>query len=43
MCIYNTAIEDAAHYFFHCPSFAKSRLVLFQATHAFHLLNMDKL
>ena len=26
----------AEHYFFHCPSFAESRMVLFQATHAFH-------
>ena len=39
----NTAVEDAAHYFFNCPSFAECRKVLFQATHAFHPLNMDKL
>ena len=43
MCSCNTAVEDAAHYFFHCPSFAECRTVLFQATHAFHPLNMDKL
>ena len=43
MCSCNIAVEDAAHYFFHCPSFAESRMVLFQATHAFHPLNMDKL
>ena len=43
MCSCNTAVEDAAHYFFHCPSFAESRIVLFQATQAFHPSNMDKL
>ena len=43
ICSCNTAVEDAAHYFFHCPSFAESRMVLFQATQAFHPLNIDKL
>ena len=30
MCSSKTAVEDAAHYFFHCPSFAECRIVLFQ-------------
>ena len=43
ICSCNTAFVDAAHYFFHCPSFAECRMVLFQVTHAFHPFNMDKL
>ena len=35
LCNCNTAVEDAAYDFFHCPSFAES--------HTFHPLNMDKL
>ena len=32
LCSCNTVVEDAAYYFFHCPSFAERRMVLFQAT-----------
>ena len=43
MCSCNTADEDASHYFFHCPSYDDSRILLFRATQAFHPLNIDKL
>ena len=39
----NLEIENAEHFFFHCPKYVNERTILFRETHVFHPLNLNKL
>ena len=42
LCSCNLEIENAEHFFFRCPKYANERMILFQETHGFHPLNLNK-
>ena len=42
LCSCNLEIENAEHFFFRCPKYSNERMILFQETHGFHPLNLNK-
>ena len=42
LCNCNLEIENAEHFFFRCPKYANKRQILFNETHNFHPLNLNK-
>ena len=43
LCICGNFIENANHYFFHCPKYNAQRIAMSKETRSFHLISLDTL